>query len=150
MAGCMERASAERTGDGHVVEDEHSVLPKTILKVRWRLGGMEALADVGREVKEEFAKAASLFRRGERIGLAVGSRGIANLPTLVRTAVTALQGFGVSVAIIPAMGSHGGATAEGQVELLASYGITAEAMGVPILSSMEVTCLGTTPHGVPV
>lgn len=79
---------------------------------------------------------------GQRIGVAVGSRGIANLPTIVACVVDWLHARGASACIIPAMGSHGGATATGQQQMLADLQITQESVGAPIVSSMEVTDLG--------
>ena len=78
---------------------------------------------------------------GATIAVAVGSRGIASIDLIVRTTVEWLRDRGARPFIVPAMGSHGGATAEGQAGVLASYGITAETMGVPIRSSMETVRL---------
>ncbi len=86
---------------------------------------------------------------GDRVALAVGSRGIAELPRLVRATVDALRSQGATVFLVPAMGSHGGATPEGQRELLASLGVTEASVGAPIRASMDVVALGsiTTPRG---
>jgi hypothetical protein len=86
---------------------------------------------------------------GSRVAVAVGSRGIAELPRLVRATVRALRSSGASPFVVPAMGSHGGATAEGQAALLASLGVTEATVGAPIRASMETVSLGlvTTPHG---
>lgn len=89
-------------------------------------------------------------RAGSRIAVAVGSRGIANLDTIVRTTVAWLKAAGAEPFIIPAMGSHGGATPEGQRDVLATYGITEAAMHVPVRASLEVRQIGTSEHGVPV
>ena len=75
---------------------------------------------------------------GARIAIAAGSRGIANIDRVVKTIAAVLKGRGAHPFIVPAMGSHGGSTAEGQAEILASYGITEESVGCPIRSSMEV------------
>ncbi len=88
--------------------------------------------------------------RGRRICLGVGSRGIPQLPQLVRGLVDFLKQQGAQPFLIPAMGSHGGATAEGQRALLAEFGITPEAMGVPLLSSMEAVEIGRLADGTPV
>ena len=69
---------------------------------------------------------------GASLGVAVGSRGIRDVATVVRAAVDFLKGRGSRPFVIPAMGSHGGATAEGQRLLLAHYGVTEEAMGCPV------------------
>jgi hypothetical protein len=88
--------------------------------------------------------------RGKRVAIAVGSRGIKNLPEIVHATVKSLQESGAQVFIVPAMGSHGGAVAEGQRKLLNHLGVSEETMGVPICASMEVVVIGTTEDGVPV
>lgn len=75
---------------------------------------------------------------GASIAIAAGSRGIANIARIVKTIAAVVKEKGAHPFILPAMGSHGGSTAEGQAEILASYGITEETMGCPIRSSMEV------------
>ncbi len=89
----------------------------------------------------------NLFGNRKNIAIAVGSRGIANIAAIVRQTVRSLRDFGLSPFITPAMGSHGGATAEGQRALLASYRITEAEMGCPIHSSMEVVELNS--EGLP-
>jgi len=91
----------------------------------------------------------SAIRRGERIAITAGSRGIANIAIILRAIVDAVRDVGGEPFIVPAMGSHGGATAEGQLEVLASYGITEGRMGAPVISSMETVILGHTEDGVP-
>lgn len=86
---------------------------------------------------------------GKRICITVGSRGIPHIDTITRTICDCLKRWGARPFIIPAMGSHGGGTAEGQREILASYNITEESMGVPIVSSMEVVRYGELSNGVP-
>jgi len=85
-----------------------------------------------------------------RVGITVGSRGIHDMPAVVRTLVAELQGRGFDPFVLPAMGSHGGATAEGQVEAIASLGFTEESMGCPVVSSMEVERVGSDADGRPV
>ena len=85
--------------------------------------------------------------RGRQIAVAVGSRGIANLQEIVRAVCGWLKAQGVQPFIFPAMGSHGGATAEGQRKILAEYGVTPELVGVEIRASMAVQFLGKTPEG---
>jgi hypothetical protein len=89
----------------------------------------------------------NFFGAGKSIAIAVGSRGVANLATIVRQTVRSLRQFGISPFVIPAMGSHGGATAEGQSELLASYNITESEIGCPVRSSMDVVELDS--QGLP-
>jgi len=85
-----------------------------------------------------------------RVAIAVGSRGVANIGLITRSTVDVLRGLGAHPFIVPAMGSHGGATAEGQIQVLAELGITPEAVGAEIRSSMEVDVLGRTDRGMPV
>jgi Lactate racemase N-terminal domain len=90
------------------------------------------------------------IKRGQTVALTAGSRGIANIPLILKSAVQHVRDLGAQPFLVPAMGSHGGATAEGQLEVLHSYGITEEFVGAPIRSSMEVVNLGNTPEGWPV
>ncbi|NIP73768.1 MAG: DUF2088 domain-containing protein, partial [Gammaproteobacteria bacterium] len=85
-----------------------------------------------------------------RIAVTGSSRGIANQALVLRECVKALREAGAEPFIVPGMGSHGGATAEGQVGVLAAAGITEESLGAPIRSSMEVIQVGTTSTGFPV
>ena len=84
--------------------------------------------------------------RDKRIAVAVGSRGIASIDILART-LHWLRSQGARPFVFPAMGSHGGATAEGQRKVLENYGVTPDFLGVEVLSSMETVSLGTTPEG---
>lgn len=93
---------------------------------------------------------AERIRPGARVAVTAGSRGIANIPIILRTVVQAIRAVGGEPFLVPAMGSHGGATAEGQVAVLNSLGITEESVGAPIRSSMEVVEIGRTEKGVPV
>jgi hypothetical protein len=96
-------------------------------------------------IKEQFA-AQGLREKvtpGMRIALGVGSRGITNLKEIVKATVGVLIEAGARPFIVPAMGSHGGATAEGQIQVLAEYGVTPQSMGVPIEASMAVKKIGT-------
>ena len=89
-------------------------------------------------------------RAGERIAIAVGSRGIANLPLIVATLVHTCRAYGLQPFLIPAMGSHGGATAAGQTDVLRKLGIDPVALQVEIRADMETELLGTTASGLPV
>jgi len=90
----------------------------------------------------------SALKKGARVAVAVGSRGIANLPTVVRRVLDRLKDRGLQPFIVPSMGSHGGGVAEGQINVLHHLGITEEAMGAPIVSSMETVNLGEVEHNV--
>lgn len=86
---------------------------------------------------------------GKRLAITVGSRGIPDLDIMVKTICDVCKEWGAQPFIVPAMGSHGGATAEGQVEMIAGYNITEKTMGVPILSSMDVIQYGELEDGTP-
>jgi Lactate racemase N-terminal domain len=88
---------------------------------------------------------------GSSVAVAVGSRGIANLPDVVKVVIRRLRQAGASPFIVPAMGSHGGATAEGQRSLLERLGVSEEYTGAPVRSSMKVTKVSNSPRfGAPV
>ncbi len=84
------------------------------------------------------------------MAVAAGSRGIANIDTIVKATVDEMKEIGAEPFIVPAMGSHGGGTAEGQAGVLKGYGIDEETMGCPIRSSMEVIQIGTSDFGMPI
>ena len=100
------------------------------------------LPDVEERVREVCGPLLPSVKAGARIALAVGSRGIANIDHIVKTVADCLISVGAKPFIVPAMGSHGGAVAEGQAELLEGYGISERIMGIPVLSSMDVEYLG--------
>ena len=91
-----------------------------------------------------------LFKPGMKLAITAGSRGIANVNVITKAIVDFVKSQGAVPFIVPAMGSHGGATAEGQKEILAGYGITEESMGCPIRSCMETVLLGQSVYGKPV
>ncbi|MBI5394346.1 MAG: DUF362 domain-containing protein [Verrucomicrobia bacterium] len=107
-----------------------------------------SVADPAAATREAMAAlpAAKFIKGGMTVAVGAGSRGIANYDVIVRTVCEELKKLGAKPFIVPAMGSHGGATAEGQLDVLAHYGITEAAMGVPIKSSMEVVELGRDPE----
>jgi len=107
------------------------------------------VGDIAEEIKTRLAPHLSHLQ-GKKIAIGIGSRGIANLREIARSLVDELVAAGAEPFIIPTMGSHGGATASGQAEVLASYGITPESMGVPIEASMEVASIGELEPGVPI
>jgi hypothetical protein len=108
--------------------------------------------DVAETVREEIAKInpGSMIKAGETVAIAAGSRGVANINVIIKTVVEEMQAIGAKPYIVPAMGSHGGGTAEGQAAVLAGYGIDEENMGCPIRSSMEVIQIGTSDFGMPI
>ena len=103
-----------------------------------------ALVDVGAAVEQSLAATFSAGDvAGRRIAVGLGSRGVANYAQVARRVVDWLRARGAEPFIVPAMGSHGGATAEGQREVLAGWGITSESMGVPVRATMEAVELGS-------
>ena len=104
--------------------------------------------DVEAEVKKCMAQVQ--VKPGQRIAVAAGSRGISNIAQIVGAVLATLKAAGAKPFIVPAMGSHGGATPEGQKELLGEYGITEQKMGVPIEASMDAACIGKTEDGIDV
>ena len=120
-----------------------------IVKVKQNFPDL-ALSDVGGKLTRLLREKKPPIQPGQRIAITCGSRGIDQYTLLVKTTVDYVKSCGAQPILIPAMGSHGGGTAEGQTEVLHGYGITEEAMGAPILSSMEVVQLGITEKGLPV
>jgi hypothetical protein len=114
------------------------VMPELKMTRVKRLFPSDSLMDIAGEVHRQLASMTGIAKSGSRIALAVGSRGIRELQTVVREVVAWVKNQACSPFIVPAMGSHGGATAEGQREILAGYGITEENVGAPVVSSMEV------------
>ncbi len=100
------------------------------------------LEDIEGAIKAEMERFRPHVKPDSRIAVTAGSRGIDRIDRLIRTAVEILKGWNARPVLIPAMGSHGGATAAGQLEILEGLGITEETAGAPILSSMEVVETG--------
>lgn len=110
----------------------------------------DEIAEVDAVLRQQLRPmAAKTIHPGMQIAIGVGSRGIANLPVLVKAVIEEVKALQAEPFIVPAMGSHGGATAKGQVEVLQGLGITEAAMGCSIKSAMEPVPLGITGHGVP-
>jgi hypothetical protein len=110
------------------------------------------VADVEAAVRAEIARLplSGRLKPGARVAVTGGSRGVANIATILRGTCDVLKEHGAKPFIVPAMGSHGGATAEGQLKVLARYGVTSESMEVPVLSSMETVEIGRMSWGFPV
>ena len=98
----------------------------------------------------ERINASAIIKSGETVAVTAGSRGVANVATAVKATVDYLKSLGAHPFVVPAMGSHGGATAEGQRSVLEHYGITEETVGAPVKATMEVVELGKTADGLPV
>jgi hypothetical protein len=97
----------------------------------------------------EGAERLAALPQGARVAIAVGSRGIAAIPAIVRAVVAGLHERGLVPFVVPAMGSHGGGEAESQKRLLAGLGVTEEAVGCPVRATMETRVLGHTEDGIP-
>ena len=139
----------------HLVEQVNALrfpaqLPATLLEVEQHFAAPR-LDDIPAAVRAALAGSKPLQRiqPGMRVAVGAGSRGVTNLPVIVRTVVEELRALGAQPFVFPAMGSHGGATAPGQLEMLASLGVTPESVDAEILATMEVKQIGQLPDGPP-
>lgn len=123
-------------------------LPKTLLAVKQTFDAPK-VDDIPAETRKAVDKLMAEMKPGASVAVGVGSRGIANLPLVVRATVDHLKANGFHPFIIPTMGSHGGATPEGQLDVLRNLGVTPDSMGVEFKASMEVQEIGKLPNGVP-
>jgi len=123
-------------------------LPEMLLEVHQQFDAPK-VDDVAATARTALEKGGILARMqpGESVAVGVGSRGIANLPVIVKAVVTRLRETGLKPYIVPAMGSHGGSTAEGQIEMLAQLGVTEASAGAPIRATMDVEVIGHLPDG---
>ena len=108
------------------------------------------LEDIAGTVEAELTREnfAARVRSGGTVAIGVGSRGISNTSAIVKAVVAYWTNKSFHPFIFPAMGSHGAATAQGQTDVLAKYGINPEAMGCPIRSSLDTVSIGSTPEGI--
>lgn len=120
-----------------------------LIKIRQHFNN-NSLLNLEEIIAEELLKLKPLIKPGARIALAVGSRGIRDLLPVVQKVAEFVKENMSFPFIVPAMGSHGGATAEGQQEILAGYGITEKNIGIPVRSSMEVVELAQGNSPIPV
>jgi hypothetical protein len=120
-------------------------------RIRQKFAG-PAVQDIPATVAAELQRVevAALIKPGATVALTAGSRGVANIATMIKATADYLKSLGAKPFVIPAMGSHGGGTAEGQVDVLRHYGITEDSMGVPLRATMEVVQVGESPDGLPV
>jgi len=121
-----------------------------MLRVRQQLPD-EHLPDVVAAVRAALAAGGlrERVRPGQRVAITAGSRGIANIQAVIRTVAEELKALGAEPFVVPAMGSHGGATVEGQRAVLAEYGITEAEVGAPILATMDTVIVGHLNDGTP-
>ena len=108
------------------------------------------IEDIGAAVKEALKREGTLdqIRPGNTVCITAGSRDVANIDKIIRAICDEVKAVGGRPFIIPAMGSHAGAQAEGQRAIIEGYGVTEEAMGAPIRSSMETEILGYSKDGL--
>ena len=132
----------------HLLKDIH--MPKMV-KVRQKVKDPKPI-DVRDAIARQFAEKKILtpIKSGDTVAITVGSRGITNQPLAVKTMVELVRGVGGVPFLVPAMGSHAGATAEGQKAMLIGMGFDEESIGAPIHSSMETVFLGKTQSGLDV
>lgn len=127
-----------------------TALPKMV-KVRQLLDHSHIdPADIPGLVRKELEPMRARIKPGMSVAITCGSRGVCNIAIITRAIVDFVKDCGGEPFVFPAMGSHGGATAEGQREILTGYGVTEEAMGCPIRATMEVVQVGETEEGMPV
>ncbi len=126
------------------------LLPKMV-KIRQKVQAPK-IDDYISVLREEMRKAdlSEKVKPGSRIAITAGSRGIAHVRDILATIVDEVKKLGGKPFLVPAMGSHGGATPEGQIAVLKSLGITSESIGAPIYASMEVEEVGRLENGAPV
>jgi hypothetical protein len=122
-----------------------------MLRIRQKLDTTR-VANVQAAIKAELErlKLSSKIKPGGRVAITAGSRGISDIVVIIAAIVREVKKVQGNSFIVPAMGSHGGATAEGQLEVLGEYGITEQTVGAPIVSSMEVVQIGETKKGITV
>lgn len=123
-------------------------LPRTVL-VKQHFPDRR-IADIPAEVQKQLSSSSlgANLKPGSRVAIGVGSRGISNIATIVRAVVDYWKSRGMQPFIFPAMGSHGAATAEGQADVLAHYGIHEATIGAPVISHLDVVSVGKTADGI--
>ncbi len=126
------------------------MLPR-VQEIRQSLPG-SPINDIPRLIGQEIRQSTlpSRLRPGDEVAIAAGSRGVTRIDDILKAIVEELRAMGASPFLVPAMGSHGGATAEGQVKVLEGLNVTAASVGAPIRSSMEVVQIAQTAAGHPV
>ncbi|WP_119071280.1 lactate racemase domain-containing protein [Rubrobacter indicoceani] len=125
---------------------EAVAIPEVSL-VEQRFATPPGLGDIERAVREALE---DVELPTGSVAIGVGSRGVARIGEIVAALVAALKEAGASPFVVPAMGSHGASTAEGQAEVLAYLGVSEAAVGCPVRATMETVEVGRTPAGIPV
>lgn len=134
-----------------IIKMSDSVFIPKMYKVRQNFDTLK-LSNFIEKLKGELTNKKDIMEslNGKKVCIALGSRGINNISSIATQIVKEVKQYGGEPFIIPAMGSHGGATPEGQKELLEGYGITEDKVGVPIISNLDVEFLGKTDEDIPV
>jgi hypothetical protein len=129
----------------------HEIPIPKMVRIRQKFDDTK-IENPGEVLRAELQKPGTVDRikPGQQVAIAVGSRGVRNIALFTKLTVEAIQAAGAHPYIVPSMGSHGGATAEGQAEVLHHLGISEETMGCPIRSSMEVVKIAELENGLPV
>jgi hypothetical protein len=129
----------------------HDIPIPKMVRIRQKFDSTK-IENPGEVLRAELQKPGTVDRikPGQQVAIAVGSRGVRNIDLFTKLTVEAIQAAGAHPYIVPSMGSHGGATAEGQAEVLHHLGISEETMGCPIRSSMEVVKIAELENGLPV
>lgn len=132
-----------------IIQDKDIKIPKMVT-IRQHFDAHQ-ITDIPRHVREQMRNSAGdpAGFQGKSIAITSGSRGIPHIDVILKAICDVLKEWGARPFVVPAMGSHGGATAKGQAEVLASYGITEERIGAPVRSSMDVVQYGSLPNGIP-
>jgi len=123
-----------------------------MVRIGQKFKSIPGIDNIDQEIHNQLSKPEimSNIKSGQNIAITAGSRGIANMDRIIGAIVKELKAFGAKPFIVPAMGSHGNAIAEGQREILKHYNITEDTMGCPIVSSMQTVQIGHTGDGIPV
>ncbi|MEJ7837256.1 MAG: lactate racemase domain-containing protein [Thermomicrobiales bacterium] len=143
-------SSAESTTTNPLDVFSHATLPRWV-HIRQHLNDTD-VGTIDQAIADQFARSeiAGTIKPGQRVVLTAGSRGVDRIAEILRATVQEIRKLGAEPFVIPAMGSHGGAIAEGQRALIEHYGVTEAFLGCPIRASMETVHLGTLEDGVPV
>jgi len=144
----------ETVKEGNLVTQlASSVKLPRMVKVKQRMDHSHIpLGDIPKTIHDELERVGmrNYIKPGMSVAITCGSRGVANIAAITKAIVDFVKECGGEPFVFPAMGSHGGATAEGQLEILSTYGVTEDFIGCPIKSSMEVVQVGVTEGGLPV
>jgi len=123
----------------------------TFLKIKQKFNNQH-LEDIPGEIEKEFYRIGldKKINPGMKIAITAGSRGINNIIEILQSIIKEVKKMKADPFIVTAMGSHGGAIAEGQIEMLSGFGITEKSMGVPIKATMDTVQLDTLANGLPI